>query len=138
MFELWKLNRERKRLAKFYAKQREAIEKGKPGQHDREMLLADEGFEFQTLADQEAAEVTRRLLRKAHRHYLPVPESRKEPYWYQGYQTESYYLTEAGVKKVREELREFWKYRTEMVVQLGTLLIGLIGVVIGLVAVIEK
>jgi len=88
---------------------------------------------------------TRRLLRQAYRLDVPVPlrpiEQQHNEFWEQGHMTGSWYLTTAGINKVRTDIRTEIRARQETRaywLRWVAAITGLVGALTGLVAVLSK
>ena len=90
--------------------------------------------------------LTSNLLQKARRLRVPIPyiknsDGTESDLWHEGRQTGGWYLSTAGIRRLRQEIRQELKDRHESrsryLVWL-TALTGIIGSVTGLVAVLQR
>jgi len=71
--------------------------------------------------------------------FLPTPSlSEKDGLWERSSNTGDYYLTDKGIAEMRGIIRKDTKEKMEIFSYWGGLLIGLIGAITGLVAVIKR
>ncbi|UNK49690.1 hypothetical protein MNR01_01220 [Lysobacter sp. S4-A87] len=109
-------------------------------------LEEQRNFELTLQREEEDAHYTQRLLRQARRLRVPIPRIHDEDgidsdHWYVGSETGRYYLTEAGIGPLREEIRRELKARHESRAQLVvwvSAVTGAIGAITGLVAVLHS
>ena len=109
----------------------------------RQEIHSEWADDYHTLEEEYEAIYSRRLVRRAIRLRVPVPdyprnEEREDEHWRQGHMLGEWYLKPVGVKEVKAEIRAEQRARTEYLVQWLTLFIGLIGAATGLVAVILR
>jgi hypothetical protein len=133
---LRKLNRELDEADKAISKAIENVRKA--GEKDPEHANEAEWPRhiWEGIDEEISSLVSRYFLSKANKKFLPIPKiSKNSEYWEQGFQTGNLYLTNKGITEIRnlliKETRE--KYSFWM-----TFLLGLIGAVTGLVAVIKS
>lgn len=109
-------------------------------------LEGAERFEMELQQELEDSYLTSELLRQARRLRVPIPYIRssdgtESALWYEGRQTGGWYLTAAGVRSLRQEIRQELKDRHEsssrFLVWL-TALTGILGSITGLVAVLLR
>ena len=140
--QTWRLRLELRSLSRFYGRLRS---KAKTEQ-ERQDLLGEMFSQTDPLEEELKAIFTHRLLKKASRLHVPVPDSQIDDQtgrgenWICGY-TGKYYLTPKGVSKVREEIRKEQKARWERWENLRawlTLIFSLIGAAAGLIAALKK
>ncbi len=88
---------------------------------------------------------TRRLLRQAYRLDVPVPprptEDHRDEFWVQGSMTGSWHLTQAGINKVRTDIRTEIRARQDTRaywLRWIAAITGLVGALTGLFAVLGK
>ena len=83
--------------------------------------------------------VTQYLLKKARKHFLPIPPREDTEMWEQCNQISTQFvLTNAGITEMRSILRTESKERREAILPYIAALTGLIGAATGLIAVIGK
>lgn len=109
-------------------------------------LEGAERFEMELQEELEDSFLTSSLLRKARRLRVPIPYIRnadgtESDLWYEGRQTGGWYLSTAGIRHLRQEIRQELKDRHESrshyLVWL-TALTGIIGSATGLIAVLQR
>lgn len=96
--------------------------------------------------EEEDAYLTRRLLSAAHRLRVPIPRStdhdgETSAHWYRGSQTGGHYLSDLGIKALREEIRLEQKSRHEIGARYViwiTAATGLVGAATGFIAILGK
>ena len=137
-FSLNKLYRKRNRIDKQYKKEYEKAKKDKDNGKKQEISLVasterDEiGDDIRYLEHRYLTSVAERLL-------LPVPPFVSEErggLWEQTQMTGKWCLTSEGIRKLRGEIRTEKKERTELLARWISIIIGLIGAITGLMAVI--
>lgn len=109
-------------------------------------LESAERWELQLQEEAEDGYLTSRLLSQARRQKVPIPYFRysdgsESDHWYQGSQTGGWYLTTLGISSLRREIRLEQKARHEslaLYLPWLTAIIGIIGTVTGLVAVLAN
>ncbi len=116
---------------------RKAKEDGK-SVYEIDELNTDVSFEWHLLDVDIAVLATEHLCRKAKRRMLPLPSLKDNEMWENLPYASRPTLTGQGISQVRASLREETKARRELVVPIGTLVVGFLGVVTGLVAVIIR
>lgn len=145
MFEKWKyraklakLFRQKEKLRSAYdEKIRQAEKDGKPSD-DIEVLKLD-SYHGSIMIDEEIAILaTDNLIRKVRRHFVPIPSRKTDGMWEQCIASNRYVLTDQGISKLRSALRKELNERYEIILKFSALLIGIIGALTGLVAVILK
>lgn len=104
-------------------------------------------FELDLQHEEEDDYLTKQLLRKARRFRVPTPHARNNAdgslsdHWYDGRQTGGRYLTDIGIRSLREEIRKEQKARHEgraqLVVWLSAIT-GIAGAITGLIAILHK
>ncbi len=138
---LFKLHRERRKLRILIPRAaQEARRTG--GESKARQVWDDAAFDFDEIDDKILGLITSYLVSKANQNFLPTPSvSDENEMWERCNFTGIYHLTDKGIREVREIIRKEINERMEMhsfwVPWLG-LLIGLIGAITGLIAVIKK
>ncbi|MBI5453613.1 MAG: hypothetical protein HY956_03195 [Deltaproteobacteria bacterium] len=135
---LYKLTRERdkedKRVSKLV---NEAERKG--GRAAGEQEWAAERFEFSRIDDEISYLNGRFLINKAERMSIPTPPiTDKDDLWESSNYTGRWFLTTKGIAKVRQLIRQEQKVRLEIASHWAGIIIGIIGAITGLIAVIMK
>lgn len=128
-----------------YAKQIAAARRAKD--HDEvRSLESTRLFELDLQQEEEDGHLTKKLRHQAKRLRVPIPHIRStdgsiSDQWYEGSQTGGWYLTDAGIRSLREEIRKEQKARHEgraqLTVWLSTIT-GIVGAITGLVAILQK
>jgi len=136
MSELQRKRRELDKISKFYATEiRRAKTENKSS--DEIDKLVDEFFaETYVIEEEIKALISRGWERKAERLFLPIPPHDEEDMWEVGDVTRRYYLTPAGITKLRGLIREETAARRKAVLEWVTPLVGIIGAITGLLAVV--
>ena len=145
MFELWKLKRSRNRVTKAYAKDLRRLVKNKAPQDERYALEAQEYFELQEVDRMIDIELSDRLFRTANRLDVNIPPLKDGTMWFTDEHTRRIWLTPNGRLTTRKLIDEEKGRRFEVTTRWIKLLLpiitavaGLLGVIIGLVAVLRK
>lgn len=103
-------------------------------------------FELDLHHEEEDDYLTKQLLRKARQLRVPIPHARNadgsfSDQWYEGTQMGGRYLTDVGIRALREEIRKEQKARHESRAQLTVWLLavtGIVGAITVLIAVSQK
>jgi len=127
-----KRDREEKRLWKL------VDEADKTGGYDEaDSVLQTEKFYLMVIEDEIAHLKTQYIISKAEKMSLPTPSvTDKDGLWEMGNYTRKWCLTNKGITEMRREIRKERKEILELWSHWATILIGLIGAVTGLIAVI--
>lgn len=139
-FSLSKLNRQRSKIDKSYKKQYDEAKKEKDEEKKQEIS---------SLAIYELDEIDDEILFLEHqylrsistKHLIQVPpviEREKGGLWERSRYNGKYRLTNEGIRQLRSEIRKERKERTELLARWISILIGLLGAITGLVAVIKN
>ena len=136
---LAKLNRQRETLHKHYAKLIEAAEKAR--EHDKARELDGEEYgEAQYIDEEVSLLVTRYLVSRANKRFLPIPE--REPnngFWDTAYTMPNRsLLTNKGITEIRSVIRKDMKERLDLLIPWVPAILGILGAVTGLIAVIKR
>jgi len=132
------LNLEREKAVKAIS---ESVQEAKKtgGEVKADEVYRDEYVKLELIDEKISELVTRYLINKATLRFLPTPPvSEKEGFWERGWNTGAYYLTDKGIAEVRGIIRKDMKEKMEIFSYWGGLLIGLIGAITGLMAVIKR
>lgn len=136
--ELYKLNsqrdKEKKSLDKLVDKAR------KDGGYDAAIEVYQmESVDFHIIDDEISYLKTRHLISKAEKMSLPTPRIADEDgLWEQSSYIGKWYLTNKGITEIRRLIRQERKENFELVSHWVTIIIGVIGAIIGLISVINK
>ena len=138
-FKLWRLNQQRKevqeRCDRALAEARKA--KGQRLTDDEEYdLYGQFSWEFDVIDWKTSLTITRALLEEANKLLLPTPSHSDQDKWEESGLGE--FLSSAGISEVRSAIRREKRERRESWGWWITLVIGLLGTLIGLVAVIKS
>lgn len=112
----------------------------KEGMSEQE-ALASYSLEYQLISEKIDFLKSRYLISKANKLSLPVPTAyakENEDYWERSQYDGKYYLSEKGYHSLQAAIRKEQKERLEVIIPIITAITGLIGVVIGLVAVFKS
>lgn len=136
--KLIKLQRSRQKvLTAFQDRFAEAVGKGRSSEA-KEGLRHDERFALDEWDNEIDVLTTAHLLQQARRLQLPIPNPDDDQYWIESSMFGGKHLTAAGVTKLRSEIRTERKARWDFLSGQITLLIGLLGAIIGVLSVIRK
>lgn len=135
---LYKLNRKRQKASEHISKLVEGARKT-GGEAKAQEVYQIEGFDLQMIDDEILNLVSRYLVYKANKRFLPVPSlSEKDGLWERSDFTGNYHLTDKGVTEINKMIRRDTKERMEILSPYVSILFGLIGAITGLVAVIKR
>ena len=136
-YKLFLLRREQKKLD---AQARRVVAEGKKKKDERLAgeWFTEHGWEFDVIRLQVGSLVTQRLLREAENLFLPTPERSDEQMW----DKDSEYigggvLSPKGMTELRSAIRKERRERREICERWVVILIGLIGALTGLIAVLK-
>ena len=137
--KLAQLFRQKKTMRASYAEDiRKARKEGKSGDDIRSIESGSQ-FEETMINEEVAILATDNLIEKARRRLIPIPSHDTDGMWEKCcVMDDRYVLSNQGISQLRSSLRKEQKERVELVVQFLAPLIGIIGAVTGLVAVIMK
>ena len=138
---LFKLNRKRSKQASVISKLvKEARKTG--GERKAQEIRESESFDLEIIYDEILQLLSWYILSKANKRFLPTPPfSEEDGMWERSNYTGKYHLTEKGFREVRGMIRKDTKERMELLSYWSPwigLLIGVIGALTGLVAVIKR
>jgi len=135
---LYKLNRKRQKESQNLSKWVEEARK-KGGTERAEEAYQGNRFLLDEIDERTSALVTRYLMDKANKRFLPCPLFYEESeLWERGQITGKYYLTAKGITEIRKTIREDLMERLEIFSPYVSILFGLIGAITGLIAVIKR
>lgn len=141
MFEVWRLNRQLSKIERTYTK-----ELRKLADPDKfEGLIASRFAARHAVESDIDLALTLRLARKARSLDVEIPLVNDAPMWHQDTETKRYMLTPKGRAHMRkmideEQARRFdvkTRWVTKLIVPLLAALIGIVGAITGLVAVLR-
>ena len=135
---LGKLSRDRDKESKALSKLvQEAKKLG--GRAKADEVYQAESFELESIDEDISLLRTRYLINRAEKKSLPLPPMNEEDgFWETGRITGSWYLTNKGITEVRSLIRKDTREILEIFSKWVSILIGLIGAITGLVAVIRR
>lgn len=137
---LSKLNSQRNRIEKSYGKQHEQAER-EGDEKKKEEILDLVLYELGEIDDDILYLEHRYLTSVAAKLLLPAPpviNEEKGGLWERSKYSGKYHLTSEGIRRLRGDIRKERKERIELLALRISIIIGLIGALIGLVAVIKK
>ncbi len=135
---LFKLNRKRGEVVKAISKLAEEARKT-GGERRAQEIWQTESFDIDMVDDEILGLVTRYLVNKANKRFLPVPSlSEGSDIWDRSNFTGKYHLTDKGIREIRKMVRQDMKENIEILSPYVTILFGLIGAATGLIAVIKR
>jgi len=134
---LYKLNRERQKASEALSKLVEEARK-KGGEAKAQEVYQNGSFDLDMIDDKILGLVSRYLVYKANKRFLPVPSlSEEDELWERSNFTGRYHLTGKGITQVRKMIRSDTKETIEILSPYVGILFGLIGAITGLIAVIK-
>ena len=80
--------------------------------------------------------ITRELIRKARKYYIELPDRKDEKIWENNFG--SYILTDHGKSIISKQIKAHQREDYEFVIKISAVLIGLIGALTGLMAVMNR
>ena len=135
-------------LKKAYKADDKAVDQARAaGLHSEEIynLKCDQAQEQWLLEDELQQLESRYLCIEAHKYRVPIPPHSDGEAWEKSTNIGGYQLTAKGIAKLRAELREeknerwkWWELSSKVLIAVATSLTGLIGVLIGWMAVFNK
>ena len=138
---LRKLNHKKDKIIKLYSK---LIKEAKKTDADKETedLYVDEGFEISMIDDNISVLKSNYIIHKADKRSLPLPSQPSEndsnnDLWDRHPGTGEYCLTNKGITEIRDLIRKDKKEALEIFSMWATILIGLMGTLIGLVSMLK-
>ena len=106
---------------------------------ERQKVYATESVDLEMVDEEIRSLVTDYLVSKAQKMFLPVPSLREEDgFWEQGRYYASWYLTNKGVAMVRKSIRAEKDEKFNLAIRLAPAIIGIIGALTGMFAVISR
>jgi hypothetical protein len=130
---LGKLFRARRTVTKAFEE-----ELKKSGPEARERISSQEQFELSEIEDSVHRLETDKLWEEAKKLLVPIPRHDDEGMWEESKFFGRYHLTVKGVNKLRSDIRAERRSRVEFFLSWSALLIGIIGALTGLIAVLQK
>lgn len=135
-FERYRLFYRQEKARKHYRQNiQRAFKEGKSSSQEIQALKADD-FEYSFAKDEMDFLITNYMFMLARKLILPIPEYNEEKMW-----RESRYfgkvLSENGITKLRTAIRNEKKERLESILPVITAMTGLIGAIIGLIALLK-
>lgn len=135
---LWRLHRQREQLRRSYAKDLEQARARKAKREEIDEIQSGEMHEHE-LIDSEIAELTNVYwIREAEKRLVPRPDYNDKSNWKEDRVTGRPWLSDKAISQLRSEVRrerreawEYWQVR-------GSLLIGVLGTIIGIISVWKK
>jgi len=136
---LYKLNRQRKKEDKILGEKLKEVEKT-GNREEAESVYMGESFDLQNIEEEISFLKSRYLCDKANIMSLPIPViDGKNGSWQRSqFRENSWFLTNKGITEVRKSIRDEKKENLELVGRWASIFIGVIGSIIGLMAVIRK
>jgi hypothetical protein len=136
-YKLFRLQIERRKTQQFYSNAYRKAKQQNKGRQELDDIGAEEQHFVETVDDEIAQLQSRYLKSKAEKLFLPVPEfSLKSEKWERSDVSGRYRLTRAAMLELRSAIRAERKESSELARSWLTGLTGLVGVLIGLLAVI--
>ena len=134
----WSLSRKRNIERKRLGKKLNDIE-SKGNWKERQEVYASESIDLEMLDEALSSLTTRYLLDKARKMFFPIPKVSNNPeYWEQGQYLAEWYLTNRGITEMRKSIRIEREERFNFASRWAIILIGVIGALTGMLAVILR
>ncbi len=136
--KLFNYSRKRERIRKLYSKDLEVAKK-KDDREEIQSLLSALDYEQSEPEEKIKLLKTQYLISIADKLSLPTPPiTEKEEGWEESGFSGRHVLTNKGITELRSLIRQEKRERYELIFRWVSILIGLIGAIIGLVAVLNK
>ena len=135
----WRLNRlyaKRYKALKDYRKDIAEAKKQKENKEKIEGLVNEEQFTYQEYQDEITSLVTDHLRLKARKLMIPLPDFGDENSWERSGFSNRYILTEKGIFDLKTKIRNEQKENLQLYLPWLTLMVGVIGSLTGLFAII--
>jgi hypothetical protein len=137
MFELQRYQRSLNKTNKYYSNLIEKAQKEKKSQDEVESLVSEMFNETGIIGEKISLLLSRNWVQKAEKLMLPYPDYGDTEYWVKTvYSQHGYFLNAKGVTKIRNLIREEKTAQRKGILDYAVLLIGLIGAITGLIAVL--
>ncbi len=136
MFELQKKQRELNKTYKLYDNIIKKAKKAKKPEDQVESLISEMFMETGMIEEEVKSLISRKWIQKAEKLFLPMPSYAENDCWETGNYTERRFLTPIGINKIRSLVRDEISAQRKAILEWVIPVIGLIGAVTGLVAVI--
>ena len=140
MVEWLKYHRRLSLLNKQYDKEKrpysKLISEAKGG--EKQQLLSEAGSILAPIDEEINCLKSRRLCQIANSLIVSIPKMQDETYWEFSHYTGGYFLTTEGINEVRKRIRQERKDRCDLVLAWIPAVVGIMGGLIGLVAVIKN
>jgi hypothetical protein len=138
-YQMWRLQRRRRKISRLYDKMiAEQTKKKNSTKDDLRRLEHEVMFELHWVDEGIDDLISRHLLGITERRFLPRPRFEEDlgDIWVKSDVTGQIYLSRQAVSEVRAMIRKDTKERQELMLPWLSLLIGLVGALTGLIAVI--
>jgi hypothetical protein len=122
-YDLWQFGREEARLRRA---------------HGEDIHDGQARFDWEVFYDEKSLLITKYWRRKAFRAFVPMPDHKDESCWEDCTHLDGRYLTMKGVSAVRTALREERIASLQIWGVIGSGLIGTIGAITGLIAIVKN
>lgn len=132
-WRLGKLIKECERVERIYSK---AISNAKD--EEKDSIRSEAGSALEPINVKINCLKSGRLCNIANRLTVPIPEIQNKTFWESSYYTSSYYLTTEGINEVRKRIRQERKDCCDLMLPWITAIVGILGALIGLVAVFKS
>jgi hypothetical protein len=125
-------------LRENYKHQRDAVTRDKDRREKIAKINNNEEIDMMEANEEISYFTTLHLIEEAQRLIVPIPPSEGDEYWYTDTVFGRRHLTTAGVVKLRNDIRQERKARRDLPLVLLPMLIGLLGALTGLLAIILR
>lgn len=132
----WRLNQLNRKVDKEEKSYSESMSKAKG--EEKQRLHAEAGSYIVPLLEEISCLKSKRLCQIANRLIVPIPKVQEKPFWEYSHYTNGYYLSTEGINEVRKRIRQERLERCELVLKWIPAFVGIIGALIGLIAVMKK
>ncbi len=105
---------------------------------EKQQLLSEAGSILAPIDDEINCLKSRRLCQIANSLIVPIPKMQDVTYWEFSHYTGGYFLITEGINEVRKRIRQERKDRCDLVLSWIPAVVGILGGLIGLVAVIKN
>ena len=138
MFELSKHQKELNRISKLYDNLIDKAKRAKKTQDEIDSLISEMFAETGIIEEEIKSILSRKWVQKAEKLLLPIPDYDDDDCWEKGDYTQLRFLKAKGITQIRNLIREENAAQRKGILDLVVPLIGIIGAVTGLLAVILR
>ena len=136
-WDLWKVRRRLESVEKVRRESMDAAHKQQQSEDELASLFSSMSLDVDEANDEFRVLMTRKLVHEARSRLLPTPPREEDSdMWERGPFNGQWYLTNKGMTAVKQSLREDRVGQREPIITWGGLILGLIGAISGLAAIL--